>query len=108
MIVSYFYLDSWLGEGEGAGGLSITALTIMFFLLSLLTATQDVAVDGWSLTMLRPANLGLAATCNSVGMQLGWLLGFVVFTTLGREGAGWEYYTMLCLSSIHFQSQWNT
>ena len=85
MIVSYFYLDTWLGEGEGAGGLSITALTVMFFLLSLLTATQDVAVDGWSLTMLRPANLGLAATCNSVGMQLGWLLGFVVFTTLGGE-----------------------
>ena len=83
MIVSYFYLDTWLGEG--AGGLSITALTVMFFLLSLLTATQDVAVDGWSLTMLRPANLGLAATCNSVGMQLGWLLGFVVFTTLGGE-----------------------
>ena len=88
MIVSYFYLDTWLGEGEGAGGLSITALTVMFFLLSLLTATQDVAVDGWSLTMLRPANLGLAATCNSVGMQLGWLLGFVVFTTLGGELAG--------------------
>ena len=85
MIVSYFHLDTWLGEGGGEHGLSITALTVMFFLLSLLTATQDVAVDGWSLTMLRPANLGLAATCNSVGMQLGWLLGFVVFTTLGMR-----------------------
>ena len=82
MIVSYFHLDTWLGEG-GEQDLSITSLTVMFLLLSLLTATQDVAVDGWSLTMLRPANLGLAATCNSVGMQLGWLLGFVVFTTLG-------------------------
>ena len=35
------------------------------------------------LLRLTSANLGLAATCNSVGMQLGWLLGFVVFTTLG-------------------------
>ena len=92
MIVSYFHLDTWLGEG-GEQDLSITALTVMFLLLSLLTATQDVAVDGWSLTMLRPANLGLAATCNSVGMQLGWLLGFVVFTTLGM--GGWEYYNVM-------------
>ena len=93
MIVSYFHLDTWLGEGGGEHGLSITALTVMFLLLSLLTATQDVAVDGWSLTMLRPANLGLAATCNSVGMQLGWLLGFVVFTTLGGELG--EYYNVM-------------
>ena len=93
MIVSYFHLDTWLGEGGGEQDLSITALTVMFLLLSLLTATQDVAVDGWSLTMLRPANLGLAATCNSVGMQLGWLLGFVVFTTLGGELG--EYYNVM-------------
>ena len=29
--------------------------------------TQDVAVDGWALTMLKPKNVGYASTCNSVG-----------------------------------------
>ena len=29
--------------------------------------SQDVAVDGWALTMLKPKNVGYASTCNSVG-----------------------------------------
>ena len=39
-------------------------LTLMFSLLYFLAATQDIAVDGWALTMLKPINVGLAATCN--------------------------------------------
>ena len=37
--------------------------------------TQDVAVDGWALTMLKPKNVGYASTCNSVG-QVDSLLMF--------------------------------
>lgn len=39
----------------GAGAMvqiSITLLTGMFFMLTFLAATQDIAVDGWALTML--------------------------------------------------------
>jgi len=32
---------------------SITLLTLVFFMLNFLAATQDIAVDGWALTMLR-------------------------------------------------------
>ena len=35
--------------------------------------------------MLKPSNVGYAATCNSVGQQIGWLMGFVVFTSLGGQ-----------------------
>ena len=42
-------------------------------------------MDGWALTMLKPSNVGYAATCNSVGQQIGWLMGFVVFTALGED-----------------------
>ena len=31
---------------------------------------QDVAVDGWALTMLKPKNVGYASTCNSVGQVI--------------------------------------
>merc|ERR1740116_485408 len=54
--------------------------------MNFLAATQDVAVDGWALTMLKPSNVGYAATCNSVGQQIGWLMGFVVFTALESAG----------------------
>lgn len=43
----------------------------MFFFLNFLAATQDIAVDGWALTMLKPENVGFASTCNSVGQTAG-------------------------------------
>lgn len=56
----------------------ITTLTALFFFLYFLCATQDIAVDGWALTMLREENAGYASTCNSVGQTLGFTLGFMV------------------------------
>ena len=35
-----------------AGSVNVTLLTAMFFSLNFLAATQDIAVDGWALTML--------------------------------------------------------
>merc|ERR1719242_1399648 len=64
----------------------VVALTAMFFVFNFLAATQDVAVDGWALTMLKPSNVGYAATCNSVGQTTGWIMGFVLFTTLESQG----------------------
>lgn len=64
----------------------ITGLTVLFFFLNFLAATQDVAVDGWALTMLRPENVGYASTCNSVGQTTGWCLGYILYTSL--EGYG--------------------
>jgi len=60
----------------------VGSLTITFFFLNFLAATQDVAVDGWALTMLKPQNVGYASTCNSVGQTSGWCLGYILFTTL--------------------------
>ena len=64
----------------------VAALTAMFFIFNFLAATQDVAVDGWALTMLKPKNVGYAATCNSVGQTTGWIMGFVLFTSLESQG----------------------
>ena len=64
----------------------VASLTAMFFVFNFLAATQDVAVDGWALTMLKPSNVGYAATCNSVGQTTGWIMGFVLLTTLESQG----------------------
>ena len=62
------------------------SLTAIFFVLYVLAATQDIAVDGWSLTMLRPENVGYAATCNLVGVRTGWNLAYVMVTSLEARG----------------------
>jgi len=64
----------------------IAGLTALFFMLNFLAATQDVAVDGWALTMLAPKNVGYASTCNSVGQTTGWCLGYILYTTLEGKG----------------------
>ncbi|UYV82771.1 SLC33A1 [Cordylochernes scorpioides] len=60
----------------------IYMLTSMFFLLNFLAATQDIAVDGWALTMLSRENVGYASTCNSVGQTTGYFIGNIVFLAL--------------------------
>ncbi|XP_001947097.1 acetyl-coenzyme A transporter 1 [Acyrthosiphon pisum] len=72
-------INDWLVFTEDP---NTTFLTLMFFCLNFLAATQDIAVDGWALTMLRKENVGYASTCNSVGQTIGAFLGYVVFITL--------------------------
>lgn len=45
-------VDRWLGNEEGSY-LNIGLLTVLFFILNVLAATQDIVVDGWALTMLK-------------------------------------------------------
>ncbi|XP_069003696.1 acetyl-coenzyme A transporter 1 [Embiotoca jacksoni] len=63
-------------------GPNVLMLTAVFFMLSFLAATQDIAVDGWALTMLSRQNVGYASTCNSVGQTAGYFLGNVLFLAL--------------------------
>jgi len=81
MIVISQYVGEMLGD-EGNSAPDVTSLTFTFFFLNFLAATQDVAVDGWALTMLKPKNVGYASTCNSVGQTTGWCFGYILFTSL--------------------------
>jgi PAT family acetyl-CoA transporter-like MFS transporter 1 len=56
----------WAGETPGVKP-SVRPLTGFFLALYFLMATQDIAVDGWALTMLSRENVGYASTCNSIG-----------------------------------------
>ena len=64
----------------------VISLTVAFFFLTFFAATQDVAVDGWALTMLKPKNVGYASTCNSIGQTTGWCLGYILYTVLDDAG----------------------
>ena len=79
MLLSYV-VNSLMGE-EGEPP-NVPILTAVFFLLSFLAATQDIAVDGWALTMLSRENVGYASTCNAVGQTAGFFLGYSIFLAL--------------------------
>ncbi|XP_058460267.1 acetyl-coenzyme A transporter 1 isoform X1 [Malaya genurostris] len=84
MIILSMHVNRWLGSSSEDGTLApnIPILTGIFFALNFLAATQDIAVDGWALTMLKRCNVGHASTCNSVGQTAGYFLGYVAFMAL--------------------------
>ncbi|XP_050414537.1 acetyl-coenzyme A transporter 1 [Patella vulgata] len=85
MLVLSYHVKDVMGDGDDEGRVNILLLTVVFFMLNSLAATQDIAVDGWALTMLSRRNVGWASTCNSVGQTAGYFLGNVLF--LGLESA---------------------
>ncbi|KAG6443728.1 acetyl-coenzyme A transporter 1 isoform X2 [Manduca sexta] len=80
MILMSSGVTGWLGTNEIAP--SMIHLTASFLFLNFLAATQDIAVDGWALTMLKRCNVGHASTCNTVGQTAGFFLGYVLFLAL--------------------------
>ncbi|XP_050523109.1 acetyl-coenzyme A transporter 1-like isoform X7 [Daktulosphaira vitifoliae] len=70
---------------------NIQLIVIVFFFANFLAATQDIAVDGWALTMLKKENVGYASTCNSSGQAVGILLGYVLPILLDSESFGNNY-----------------
>ncbi|KJH50193.1 hypothetical protein DICVIV_03632 [Dictyocaulus viviparus] len=91
MLLLSFRVPYIMGE-EGSGkllflvfkksGPNVFLLMLIFLPLNFLAATQDIAVDGWALTILSRKNVGYASTCNAVGQTAGYFLGNVVFLTL--------------------------
>lgn len=69
-------IERWLNAGD------VYRLTPVFFTIMLFTATQDVAVDAWALTLLQPKNLPYASTCQSIGLSLGSFTSFTLFLAL--------------------------
>jgi hypothetical protein len=57
-------------------------LLLSFLSLYFLVATQDIAVDGWALTLLRPENVGYASTANTVGQGCGVMAAYGGFMAL--------------------------
>ncbi|XP_019587534.2 acetyl-coenzyme A transporter 1 isoform X1 [Rhinolophus sinicus] len=96
MIYLSTQVDHLLGNTDGRTP-DVVALTVAFFLFEFLAATQDIAVDGWALTMLSRENVGYASTCNSVGQTAGYFLGNVLFLAL--ESADF------CNKYLRFQPQ---
>lgn len=90
MLLGADYIDVWVGEVPDVKP-DVKSLTAYFFVLYLLMATQDIAVDGWALTMLSRKNVSYASTCNSVGQTVGYFIAYVGFLVLNDPGTCNKY-----------------
>lgn len=70
--------DSMRVPGES----DLLSLTMLFGTLVFLCATQDIAVDGWALTILSRDSLSYASTAQTVGLNIGYFLSFTIFLSL--------------------------
>jgi MFS transporter, PAT family, solute carrier family 33 (acetyl-CoA transportor), member 1 len=57
----------------------VMLLAGMFTMMVLLCATQDIAVDGWALSLLTDENKTYASTAQTIGLNCGYFLSFTVF-----------------------------
>lgn len=67
------------GEKDGSG---VWGFTGWWFLLVFLCATQDIAVDGWAISLLSLQNISYASTAQTVGLTAGSFLSHTVFLAL--------------------------
>lgn len=95
MILLSYLVSGLLGSEETAP--SVGFLTVVFFFLHFLAATQDIAVDGWALTMLSKENVGYASTCNTVGQTAGFFISYTFFLALQSKD--------FCNSYLRFEPQ---
>lgn len=85
MVLGSSFVERQLGLGPNLSlesGINVKGVTAFFFALYFLMATQDIAVDGWALTMLSKKNRGRGPVCNSIGQNLGYFFSFVGFLAL--------------------------
>ncbi|EIN13244.1 MFS general substrate transporter [Punctularia strigosozonata HHB-11173 SS5] len=64
---------------------NVYMLTAVFTSLVLFSATQDIAVDGWALTLLSQENISYASTCQTIGLNSGYFASFTVFLALNSQ-----------------------
>ncbi|KAF9056449.1 acetyl-coenzyme A transporter 1-domain-containing protein [Panaeolus papilionaceus] len=64
---------------------NVVELTTVFTMLVSFSATQDIAVDGWALTLLSQDCLSYASTCQTIGLNTGFFASFTVFLAFNSE-----------------------
>ena len=69
LIVLSFFIDSLVSN------LQIASLTTFIFFVTFFTASQDVCVDGWALTLFSSTNVIWQSTSQTIGQTFGRFLG---------------------------------
>jgi len=69
LLILSFYIQDLIDN------LQLNILTIVLFILCFLIASQDIAVDGWSIALFNDINPQWASTCQIIGQMTGVCVG---------------------------------
>jgi MFS transporter, PAT family, solute carrier family 33 (acetyl-CoA transportor), member 1 len=78
-------IESMMAHAGDNNGADVWGFTWWWFALVFMCATQDIAVDGWALTLLSPENLSYASTAQTVGLTAGQFLSSTVFLAFNSK-----------------------
>lgn len=85
-------LSSHVNEFMQNAKTKLLSLTMLFGVLVFACSTQDIAVDGWALTLLSQPALPYASTAQTIGMNAGYFTSFTVFLALSSPEFANKYF----------------
>ncbi len=90
-----FIYAGFMAEDLFSPGKELQVLKIsgLFGLLAVICATQDVAIDGWALTLLDRDYLQSASTCQTIGHNLGYYTAFTIYLSLASSEFCNKYFS---------------
>jgi PAT family acetyl-CoA transporter-like MFS transporter 1 len=77
--------ESMMNHAGDNGGQAVWGFTWWWFGLVFMCATQDIAVDGWAITLLSTENLSYASTAQTVGLTAGQFLTSTIFLAFNSK-----------------------
>lgn len=84
-------IDTWISDNNLILQ-NLSLLSFSFFFLILLCATQDIAVDGWALTILSKDALSYASTAQTIGLNTGYFVSFTIFLAFNSQDFMNKYF----------------
>ncbi|KAJ5572692.1 Major facilitator superfamily domain general substrate transporter [Penicillium hetheringtonii] len=79
------HIGTMMEEAGANGGAGVWNFTYWWFMLVFFCATQDIAVDGWAITLMSPPNISYASTAQTVGLTAGHFLSYTVFLAFNSK-----------------------
>lgn len=83
LLYGSFHITNWIEIHSSDASSNTYRLTYYFLILYFMMATQDIAVDGWALTLLSKENVAYGTVCNAIGQTFGYILanqGFLILS----------------------------
>ncbi|EAU38502.1 hypothetical protein ATEG_01745 [Aspergillus terreus NIH2624] len=85
-------IEDMMKQAGANGGAGVWDFTCWWFLLVFFCATQDIAVDGWAITLMSPPNISYASTAQTVGLTAGHFLSYTVFLAFNSADFANRYF----------------
>lgn len=85
MIYMGGHIEAMMEQAGANNGAGVSNFTYWWFMLVFFCATQDIAVDGWAITLMSTPNISYASTAQTVGLTAGHFLSYTVFLAFNSK-----------------------